>query len=297
MRHLAEKWTIPIGILLLGVLLVELPLTIFFSRHQHSQQHLATVTASPTAPLTNATLLPPGLDSSWHLVFDDEFQGTTLDSSKWITTANRPGSACRSVDVGGIACFDPSAISVSNGAVHIEANKEQIHGYTYLGGIINTDTRHYFTYGYFDIRAKVAKGDGLWNSLWLYNPSGDDNEIDILEYLGKDPTVAHQTIHSTGIPQRQFNTKGIDWSQNYHDYAVKWQPGRLTFYIDGIARGTVMTGVPTEKLFLIADLDVGGNTAWSGPPDRSTSFPSYLSIDYVRVYQQPSPLSLPPITP
>lgn len=288
MRTLAEKWTIPIGLLLLGVLLVELPLTVFLSRqHQQTLQPAATATSSA---ITNANATwPPGLDRSWHLVFDDEFQGATLNTGKWITGANRPGSTCTTVDSGGIACFDQSAVHVDNGAVHIEANREHIKGYAYLAGMINTDTKYYFTYGYFDIRAKVASGHGFWNSLWLYNPSGDANEIDILEYLGKDPTTAHQTIHSTGTPQRQFNTGGTDWSQNYHDYAVKWQPGRLTFYIDGITRGTVTSGVPAEKLFLIADLDVGGSKAWSGPPDGTTPFPGYLTLDYVRVYQQSSP--------
>ncbi len=284
-----------LGILLLGVIQLVIPLTIFVIQHrQHAPEHTAIAIVTPSL---SKTALSSNLDSSWHLVFDDEFQGTTLDASKWITNANRPGGSCTTVDTGGIACFDQSAIRVGNGAVQIEANKERVKGYSYLAGIITTDTKYSFEYGYFDIRAKVAKGSGFWNSLWLYNQSGDANEIDILEFLGKDPTTAHQTMHGISTPQRQFNTRGIDWSQDYHDYAVKWQPGRLTFYIDGIARGTVTNGVPAEKLFLIADLDVGGSKAWSGPTDSSTPFPSFLALDYVRVYQQSSPLSLPTITP
>jgi beta-glucanase (GH16 family) len=242
-----------------------------------------------TAPIWHATepILPPGLDSSWHLVFDDEFNGRTLDSTKWITNAGR-GGTCTSVDVGGAACFDSSAISVSNGNVHIEANKESINGMDYLAGIINTDTKYYFTYGYFDIRAKMPKGAGLWGSIWLYNQAGDANEIDIVELLGKDPTITHQTLHSPFTRQHQYNSIGEDWTRDYHDYAVKWQPGRLTFYIDGVARGTVTNGVPSEKLFLISSLDVGGRNAWSGPPSVSTPWPSYINIDYVRVYQQSS---------
>ena len=269
-------------ILLLLVLLIVYPLLALSSQQKQEIRKQATTTPNATRPI-----LPPGLDSSWHLVFDDEFNGRALDSTRWITNAGR-GGTCTSVDVGGVACFDSSAISVSSGNVHIEANKERINGMDYLAGIINTDTKYYFTYGYFDIRAKMPKGAGLWGSIWLYNQAGDDNEIDIVELLGKDPTIAHQTMHSTTVSQRQYNSTGKDWTQDYHDYAVKWQPGRLTFYIDGVARGTVTNGVPSKKLFLMSNLDVGGRNAWSGPPSVSTLWPSYINIDYVRVYQPSS---------
>ena len=268
--------------LLLFVLLLVYPFISLSSQQKQEIRQQATATRNTTGPI-----LPSGLDSSWHLVFDDEFNSRTLDSTKWITNAGR-GGKCTSVDVGGIACFDSSAISVNNGNVHIEANKEQINGMGYLAGIINTDTRYYFTYGYFDIRAKMPKGDGLWGSIWLYNQAGDDNEIDIVELLGKDPTTAYQTMHSTTTGKHHYNSIGTDWTRDYHDYAVKWQPGRLTFYIDGVVRGTVTNGVPAEKLFLMSNLDVGGRNAWSGPPDISTPWPSYINIDYVKVYQQSS---------
>jgi len=273
--------SLSIGILVLLVLLIVHPLSLFSRQKQEIRRQTTTTQKTPDPHL------PAGLDSSWHLVFDDEFSGGTLDSTKWITNAGR-GGTCTSVDVGGAACFDASAISVSNGNVHIEANREHINGMDYLAGIINTDTKYYFTYGYFDIRAKMPKGDGLWGSIWLYNQAEDDNEIDIVELLGKDPTIAHQTMHSTTTGLHQYNSMSKDWTQSYHDYAVKWQPGLLTFYIDGVARGTVTKGVPAEELFLIANLDVGGRNAWSGPPDVSTPWPSYITIDYVRVYQQSS---------
>src|SRR5256714_272876 len=229
---------------LLLVLLIVSPPTPLSSKQKQENRQQATAIRNITGPI-----LPSGLDSSWHLGFDDEFNSRTLDSARWITNAGR-GGKCTSVDVGGIACFDSSAISVHNGNVHIEANKAQIKGMEYVAGIINTDTKYYFTYGYFAIRAKLPKGDGLWGSIWLYNQAFDDNEIDIVELLGKDPTTAHQTMHSTTTGQHQYKSIATDWTRDYHDYAVKWQPGRLTFYIDDVARGTVTAGVPAEKLFL-----------------------------------------------
>src|SRR5947209_13694270 len=269
-------------ILLLLVLLIVHPLPALSTQQRQEIRQQAATARHASEPIW-----PPGVDSSWHLVFDDEFNSRTLDSTRWITNAGR-GGTCTSVDVGGVACFDSSAISVSNGNVHIEANKERINGMDYLAGIINTDTKYYFTYGYFDIRAKMPKGDGLWGSIWLYNQAGDSNEIDIVELLGKDPTTAHQTMHSTTSGKHQYSSIGTDWTRGYHDYAVKWQPGRLTFYIDGIVGGTVANGVPAEKLFLMVNLDVGGRNTWSGPPDISTPWPSYINIDYVKVYQQSS---------
>jgi beta-glucanase (GH16 family) len=91
----------------------------------------------------------------------------------------------------------------------------------------------------------------------------DANEIDIVELLGKDSSIAHQTFHGNTVGQTQFNTGGTDWTLAYHTYAVKWQPGPLIFYIDGIERGRVATRVPSEKMYLLLDSDVGGSTAWS----------------------------------
>ena len=251
----------------------------------------ATVTPTPTPlPQSTPTPSPTGIPipvGYSKLIFDDEFHSTTLDTSKWITNAGR-GGVCTSVDVGGIACFDPQAVSVSNGSAHIETNRQSINGFSYLAGIINTDTQYYFTYGYFDIRAKMPKGNGLWSGLWLYNTwtlPNDSNEIDIVELLGKDPTTTYQTFHNYNGGQTQFTSTDTDWTQGYHDYAVNWEPGLLVFYIDGIERGRVTTAVPSEKMYLMLDSDVGGSTAWSGPPDSSTPFPSYLDIEYVRVYE------------
>src|ERR1700686_3098426 len=103
-----------LAILLLLILpIVYLPLTLAAQQKQEIRQQAATkwIAARP--------ILPSGLDSSWHLVFNDEFNGKTLDSTRWITNTGRRG-ICSSVDVGGIACFDASAISVSNGNVQIE---------------------------------------------------------------------------------------------------------------------------------------------------------------------------------
>lgn len=159
---------------------------------------LLSLGVTPT-PVSN---LPPALDTSWKMVFSDDFIGTSLDSTKWVADSER-GKVCENVDPGGAACFDPSAVSVSQGNASIESNRQSIGGYSYLGGIINTQPHYYFTYGYFEERAKLPKGNGFWSAIWLYNLVGNNNEIDIIELLGKDTTTAHQTFHAEGVSDRQ----------------------------------------------------------------------------------------------
>jgi hypothetical protein len=140
-------------------------------------------------------------------------------------------------------------------------------------------------YGYFEMRAELPKGQGLWPAFWLL---GEQNrEIDVLEALGSDTKVSNNAIHSATVPQlgnASFNPYG----DGFHTYGTMWTPQTITFYVDGTP--VWQTATPAEMstpMKMIVNLAVGGN--WPGSPNASTPFPAEMKIDYVRVYNLPDP--------
>ena len=79
---------------------------------------------------------------------------------------------------------------------------------------------------------------------------------------------------------------GADFSSGFHTFGVDWQPDRITWYVDGVARATCTNRslICDEASYPILNLGVGGN--WPGNPDASTPFPATMDVDYVRVYQK-----------
>ncbi|KLL12706.1 hypothetical protein BL254_08205 [Protofrankia sp. BMG5.30] len=265
-----------------------------------AQQAAPTQAQAPAPPAANPLRLllapapatrPPGLDDSWRLVFGDEFDAPVLDTAKWVTNVWQ-GAQCgaNSGNHGSQNCYSPSAVTQSDGKAHLTASRAPYNfkgrTFPYTSGIINSDQRYFFTYGYVDVRAKLPKGKGFWPAIWLYNPAYTLDEIDIMEFIGEDQTTIFQTLHTRHGSENQFKTRHSDWSADYHNFAVRWEPGSLTFYIDGVQTGHLTSLVPSEKMYLMVNLDVGGSSSWGGAPNSATQFPSSVDIDYVHIYQQ-----------
>jgi beta-glucanase (GH16 family) len=229
---------------------------------------------------------PIGQNSgSWSLTFNDEFSGTSLDRTKWrsdyVDGVN--GELQEYVD-------DDSHNNYpeSNGILSLVARKENYQGKNYTSGIITTQDRFYQKYGYLEIRAKMpSNAMGLWPGFWtLPNPSGWPPEIDTIEWLGRQPTVAYMNIHypnPIGESLGWYNT--TDWSTGYHTYGTEWRSDAIIWYIDGVERKrfTDTTKIPSVAMFLVANLAVGGT--WPHSPDSTTVFPAYFNIDYIRVWK------------
>ena len=173
---------------------------------------------------------------------------------------------------------------------------------SYLSGALNTYP-YSQTYGYFEIDAEIPSGRGLWPAFWLL--SVDDNwppEIDAPEALCNDPTTAYFSLHTTdkawiAIQPDAYNGSattnaihtGVDGSRGFHRYGVDWGPQTITFYIDGMAVAQRTTpGDMHKPFYLIANLAVGGNGSWPGPPDAQTVFPATLRIMGIKVWQRPA---------
>ena len=236
--------------------------------------------SSPTAPPSSDSLPSPISRTNYQLVWSDEFNGTSVDASKW----NKVGPWGHSV-ASGWANFSylTSNVSVANGLATITVHKS---GSNWNGGILSTDTTKRFQYGFVEVRRKLPpKGPGFWPGIWLYGGTSSD-ELDMMEWLGRDVTTVYQTYHYGSGQQQGVSPKSSDWTTDYHLFQMKWEPSRITYYIDNVQTASWTQGVPARQMYLMFNFDVGdGVSPWGGYPDGSTPTTATFNVDYVRVYQ------------
>lgn len=245
---------------------------------------------------THAQTTSDVVSSDWKLVWSDEFNGSSVEWSKW-NVLNTPGMINNELHY-----IAPDDVWVSNGNLVIRSQKRYYGGRSYTSGKVTTGYGKYsFTYGRVEIRSKQPAGKGLHAANWLlhHECAGFDPcvtwppEIDIVEILGDQLTTAHQNVHYGACyrcrwPNNASSPKSTyisNASQNYHTYAIEWEPDQIRWYIDGVqTHAWYGPNVPDEPMQIILDTAVGGN--WPGSPDGSTVFPAYHYIDYVRVWQR-----------
>lgn len=186
-------------------------------------------------------------------------------------------------DAGG---FDP--FSIDEGVLEITAQPTSssaaggIESYPFVSGLISTQPSFSQTYGYFEMRAELPQGKGLWPAFWML-PQDDSwpPELDIVESIG-DPSHVYMTAHSKC--GKSFGAEAQITPHIFHTFAVSWDERDLIWYIDGGEAGRVPTPEDMHKpMYLLANLAVGGT--WPGAPDASTRFPAKLMIDYIRAYR------------
>jgi len=223
------------------------------------------------APMAGANLCPP--------IFSDEFDGTRLDTTHWQSTY-KSGTAESQT-------YLPEALQVSGGLLHITATAQTAQGRPYTSGIITSLGKFSQQYGYFEIRARLPAGQGLWPAFWLLHTGPQPwTEIDVFENLGHDASTVYLSNHwHDDANAHQSLTQpfgGPDFSQGFHTFGLNWAPDSLTWYVDGVPRASTRDNVPAEPMFILANLAVGG--VWPGYPDATTPFPAEMAIDYIRVY-------------
>lgn len=264
------------------------------------------VTPAPSG-MTAADLLKQGFQLKW----SDEFNGTALNRADWNVETHEKGW----VNSEWQAYVDSTDnIKVQDGKLVIKPVKtvDEDGNASYTSGRVNTQGKHDFKYGYFECRAKVPTGKGYLPAFWmmptdenLYGQWPKCGEIDIMEVMGQETNKAYGTIHYGEPHDQSQGTYSVSVANNfadsYHTYAVDWEPGKITWYVDGIkyheesdwfsaksGQGTVAYPAPFDQPFyMILNLAVGGS--WVGYPDDSTTYDDQqFAIDYVKVYQKDS---------
>jgi beta-glucanase (GH16 family) len=277
-----------------------------------------TINAVPLTDLFAGVLVsfllacPPAYASNpavWSLVWSDEFDGPTgsaVDLSKW------------SFDIGGngwgnneLETYTSRTANsdLEGGRLRIKALKETFTGpdkitRNYTSARLLTKNKFSQAYGRFEARIKIPYGQGIWPAFWMLGDNIDTvhwptcGEIDIMENIGKEPSRVHGTLHGpgysggSGITAPYALPNGQNFSDDFHTFAVEWEPKVIRFYVDRVLYKTrTPSDLPAgtswvfdHPFFIILNVAVGGY--WPGNPDATTIFPQQMLVDYVRVYQR-----------
>lgn len=245
---------------------------------------------------------------SWKLVWQDEFNGTSLDTGKWNVLIRENSKH------GELQYYLPDEVTVSDGILRISSHKRKYGSKEFTSGRLDTDGKFAPVYGRFEIRAKLPGGKGLWPAHWLYPQDRDwmmekamedavaggkerlipeerpwYSEIDIMEYLGHEPNTIYGTVHYCSFDGTRRSGSGtwrgkVDYSSDFHVYALEWEPDSIRWYVDDTLIYATTNGIPHKPHYLILNTAIGGS--WPGDPDSTTVFPQYHDIDYVRYYQK-----------
>ncbi|MFN5619985.1 MAG: family 16 glycosylhydrolase [Flavobacteriales bacterium] len=230
--------------------------------------------------------------TTWQLIWSDEFSGTTLDATKWAAQFGNGGWGNNEWQYYTNA---PENLALENGQLVITARHEGTGATEYTSARIQTKGLFDFEYGKVEARMKLPLGQGLWPAFWTLGANIDDvswpecGEIDIMEHVSNE-YVTHGAVHWENNGHA-FVGQGnnVDPTQ-YHVYGIVWEENLIRWYVDGIQffQFAIQASNNTDDafrhpMFLLLNLAVGGN--WPGYPDATTPFPSSMFVDYVRVYQ------------
>jgi len=236
----------------------------------------------------------PGMTLAWQ----DEFNGSELDSKFW---SFEEGNGTEGWGNWELQYYRKENTKVNNGYLTITAKKESFGGKEYTSSRLKTQGKKDFLYGRIDFRAKLPKGQGIWPAFWALGaninttPWPFSGEIDIMEMVGggagKDNTL-HGTVHYEDGGHKYIGgsttLKSGDFYDKFHVFSIVWTPTSIKWYLDNEEFYSFdTTGANKDEFrkpyFLLINLAVGGN--WPGPPNANTVFPQKYIVDYVRVFQ------------
>lgn len=240
--------------------------------------------------------------TNWNLVWSDEFDKSSLDSSNWTAEIGTGSNGWGNNELQYYTNRTEN-LQVTGGNLVITARKENYGGKNYTSARIKSQGLRNFTYGKIEARIKLPTGQGLWPAFWMLGSNFSTagwpycGEIDIMERVNTNSFV-NGTVHwdANGYASYGRESGYIDFS-GYHVYSVEWDSNYIRWFVDGvqfnefyIANGTGNTEEFQRPHFILLNLAVGGN--WPGSPNSQTPFPSQMLVDYVRVYQATAPTSI-----
>lgn len=252
---------------------------------------------TPATPPT-ATPTPIAVPAGWKLTWHDEFDGSSIDKGNW--TYDLGGGGWGNGEAENYTAR-PENSRLENGNLVIEARQEKFENSYYTSARLKTQGLQSFQYGRIEARLKVPSGAGLWPAIWMLGSNFDGKnwpdcgELDIMEYIGKEPDLIMGTMHGPGysgaIGLTKWNRQKYNIADDFHVYAIEWDKDQVSWFYDGQKYSTyTRSDVGTRKwvfdqpFFIILNLAVGGQLP--GPVGLKTTFPTQMLVDYVRVYQK-----------
>jgi len=187
----------------------------------------------------------------WKLVWSDEFNGNSLDTSKWNVLMRETSKHNE------LQYYIPEEVYLEDGLLHIRSSKRNYGSQEYTSGRLDTRGKCAPVYGRFEIRARLPGGQGMWPAHWLYPQNrnwqmeyimaeavanGKESmipeerpwysEIDIMEFLGHETGVLYGTLHYYTFDGQKRTSSGTwrsstDYSAGFHLYALEWEPDSI----------------------------------------------------------------------
>jgi beta-glucanase (GH16 family) len=268
----------------------------------------ATTAPEPTVPASTTTIatpdpVAPEPPDGMELVWSDEFDGDAIDRSNW------------TYDIGGWGWGNgeaqyytdrPENSRLQNGLLVIELREERFEDSYYTSARLKSQGLQEFQYGRIEARIKVPKGSGTWPAFWMLGSSFEQDapdpenqwpnvgEIDIMEYVGREPDLVIGTLHGPGYAgaggKSQWNRQEFDIGDDFHTFSVDWDAEGIRWFFDDEMYFEVgpedLNGrewVFDQPFFLILNLALGGTLG--GNIDLDLEYPIQYYVDYVRVYQ------------
>ena len=244
--------------------------------------------ASPTTPT-------PPAPQSWSDEFDGA-AGTLPNPAKWTYDLGGGGWGNQELET---YTNQPTNVQLDgNGHLVIRADRA---GGGYTSARIKTKGLFSPQYGHIEARIRLPFGQGIWPAFWMLGanypatPWPDCGEIDIMENVGREPSVNHGSAHGPGysggssISSAYTLPGGAKFSDDFHVFAIDWAPQSIAFSVDGTVYRTIRpaslpAGAPwvfDKPFYLILNVAVGGT--FPGNPNGTTQFPQEMIVDYVRV--------------
>lgn len=236
-----------------------------------------------------------GLSLTW----SDEFNGDYINYDNWGYDLGNGSGGWGNNELQTYT-NNPNNAYVSDGRLIIKAEKTG--EVSYSSARLKSLGLQEFQFGRIDVRALLPKGRGVWPAIWMLGANYPEvgwpacGEIDIMELLGHQAGTVHGTAHwGNDYPQWQFQGNDIsiypdNFDGEFHVFSIDWSPNEIIYLMDDEAFFTVNTAMMNgqnypfnDPFFFILNVAIGGN--WPGYPDETTSFPVFMAIDYVRVFQ------------
>jgi len=251
--------------------------------------------------------------SGWNLIWSDEFSGaanTPPDQTKW--TYDLGGGGWGNSELETYTNSTQNVYQDGQGHLVIQALRDSQGNYT--SGRIKTEGLFSFSYGRIEARIKPPYGAGIWPAFWMLgsdiNIPADNwpvcGEVDIMENFGantsggNDGGFNHGSLHGpgytgTGLTGQYTFPNGQSISNDFHIFALEWDPGSIQFFVDGNLYETqTLSALPAgdtwefnntqNPFFIIMNVAVGGIPGFIASPS-GTPFPQQMLVDWVRVYQ------------
>jgi beta-glucanase (GH16 family) len=248
--------------------------------------------------------------TGYTLVWSDEFKGkngSLPDAKKWTYDIGGNGWGNHELEY---YTNRAENARIEDGKLVITAREEAYTGpdgakFNYTSARLKTQGLFSQAYGRFEARIKLPAGQGIWPAFWMLGENFKAvgwpkcGEIDVMENVGKEPEINHGSLHgpSATNPTSDLTSTitlpaGQKLSDDFHIYAIEWEPDAVRFYLDTNLYATFAasqwpaggTWVFNHPFFIILNVAVGGD--WPGSPDGATVFPQTMQVDYVRVYKR-----------